>query len=86
MNNERRKTLQQIIRELNEVFERLEEIKGDLENVRDEEQEAFDNMPESLQNGDRGQAAEAAISALDNALDYFPEPDDLVNSIEEAME
>jgi hypothetical protein len=40
-----------------------------LTDVRDDEQSAFDNMPESLQQGERGQASEDAIDALTEACD-----------------
>lgn len=46
----------------------IQEIRDELEAVRDEEQEAFDNMPEGLQQGERGQASEAAIEAIESAL------------------
>ena len=46
----------------------MSEAKEMLEGVKDDEQEYFDNMPESLQGGDKGQAAEAAVSALDDAV------------------
>lgn len=47
---------------------RIEEAKGILESVRDEEQEAYDNMPENFQNGERGEKSQAAIDALENAI------------------
>lgn len=53
---------------------RLEELKSEVETVgealrelADAEQEKFDNMPESLQQGDAGQAIETAAGALDEA-------------------
>jgi hypothetical protein len=33
----------------------IEEAKSIIEGVKDAEQEAFDNMPEGLQNGERGE-------------------------------
>ena len=50
MNKPRRKQLMAI-------SERLDELKSDLESVRDDEQNAFDQMPESFQSGERGQKA-----------------------------
>jgi hypothetical protein len=38
-----------------------------LEEVISEEQEAFDNMPYSLQDGERGQTMEDGISVLEDA-------------------
>ena len=55
---------------------------GIVEEAKDEEQDYFDNMPESFQNGDKGEAAEEAISymedsaqALDNAMDEIKAED-----------
>jgi hypothetical protein len=39
-----------------------------LQEARDEEQDAFDNLPEGLQSGERGQAMEASVSHLDEAI------------------
>lgn len=36
--------------------------------LRDEEQDYFDNMPESLQAGEKGEKAEAAINAMENVV------------------
>lgn len=60
MNNDRRKRLQKIVDQLAELGEQIEDILA-------EEQEAFENMPESLQTSERGTAAEEAISNLEMA-------------------
>ena len=39
-----------------------------LEEARDAEQSAFDNLPASFQSGEKGQAMEAAVSNLDEAI------------------
>jgi poly-gamma-glutamate capsule biosynthesis protein CapA/YwtB (metallophosphatase superfamily) len=62
MNNERRK-------EINRAIGLIEEAKSILETVRDEEQEAYDNLSESLQSSERGEAMENAASELDQAID-----------------
>ena len=71
MNNDRRKATQKAIDE-------LEEMKATIEDLRDEEQEAYDNMPESLQDSERGQASQQAydnlgssVSALEEAVGYL---------------
>jgi hypothetical protein len=38
----------------------MDDLKSEIETIRDEEQDAYDNMPEGLQQGDRGQAAQEA--------------------------
>ena len=52
----------------------------DLETVCGEEQDAYDNLPESLQESDRGETMynaidnmESAMSSLGEALDYIVE-------------
>ena len=47
---------------------KIDEVVKTLETLRDEEQEAFDNLPESLQGSEKGQAMSTAIEAIDNAV------------------
>ena len=54
------------------IKEALEDLRGQIEDLQTEEQEAFDNMPESLQQSERGQASEAAADALHGALSQYP--------------
>ena len=61
MNKARRK-------ELAEIVELLEEARERLEAVRDEEEEALENLPESLQASERGEAMQAAIDAMEDVL------------------
>lgn len=60
MNSKRRK-------ELEKLTEKLEELKCNIEALMEEEQEAFDNMPESLQYAEKGEAMEENITELENA-------------------
>ena len=50
------------------AIESLEDSKSMLEAVRDEEQDSYDNMPESLQNGERGEIAQEALNNLEEAI------------------
>lgn len=54
MNNERRKKIEQALDLLREAAE--------------EEREAFENLPDSLRDGERGQKMEEAADALDEAV------------------
>lgn len=74
MNAQRRKEIQDVLNELADLRSRVETLQSD-------EQEAFDNMPESLQQSGRGQASESAASALENALTAF---DEIESSLNEA--
>lgn len=69
MNKARRKTLA-------EIQERLDELKGLIDGVLCEEQEAFDNLPESLQDCERGEAMQEAIDALESAVSSCEEVDE----------
>ena len=48
----------------------------------EEEQEAFDNMPESLQSGDKGQKMEEALFALQESIDSI---ESTISSLEECL-
>jgi hypothetical protein len=48
---------------------KLADIKTQAEDCRDEEQEYYDNMPESIQSGDKGDNAQSAVSAMETAID-----------------
>lgn len=62
MNAERRKEIDKARHLIVEAKEILEQAEGD-------EREYFDNMPESFQSGEKGQAAEAAADALQEGID-----------------
>ena len=66
MNKGRRKALA-------DVEEKLSELSGVVEELRDEEQDYFDVMPEGIQMSEKGEMAEAAISAMDEAIDQITE-------------
>lgn len=66
MNNSRRGILASISEAIGELEARLQE-------VIDEEQDAYDNLSESIQNGERGQRSSEAIDALDQALESLSE-------------
>ena len=62
MNKARRKEIARAIELMEQAYEILEVVCGD-------EQQAFDNMPESLQCSERGEDMEANIYAIEAALD-----------------
>lgn len=92
MNNDRRKALVKLAAEVSalasivaDAISKAEELHSELEGVKDEEQEYFDNMPESLQGGDKGQAAEEAVSNMESALEALELIKDLENNLEDAV-
>lgn len=64
------------------VMTKLDELREEIEALRDEEQEAFDNLPESLQEGERGEAMNEAIENLDSAAEGFG---DIADYLSDAM-
>jgi hypothetical protein len=74
MNKERRKRLA-------EAFEKIGEVKEILESVKDEEQEAYDNLPENFQNGERGEEMQGYIEMLDEAYGYLDDAESVVDQI-----
>lgn len=74
MNKNRRKRLQ-------EIKDGLLEVSENLRLLQDEEQEAFDNLPESIQNSDRGAQMEDAASAICEAAEYVELASDSLDEI-----
>lgn len=73
MNRERRERLE-------EITEQLQELHSQLEEISEEEQNALDNMPESIQNSERDEYAQAKIDTIGDAMI------DLKNSIDNLTE
>ena len=65
------------------IKEALEDLRGQIEDLQSEEREAFDNMPESLQQSERGQDVEATVDALQSAYDAA---DEAITNLETASE
>ena len=70
MNNARRKSVA-------EALELIEKARNILEEVKDEEQEAYDNLPESLQYGERGEQMQENVDTIEEYLSYLEETDSL---------
>lgn len=69
MNDTRRKALAKIVTAIDDLHGKLQDAATELEALKDEEQEYYDNMPESFQQGEKGQAAEEAANQLSEAFD-----------------
>ena len=74
MNNQRRKIL-------NKIAEDIENLQYELEEVLDEERESFDNMPENLQDSDRGRISEEAIDIMEEAASALADVVDNLSGI-----
>lgn len=87
MNAARRKQIKAIITRLGKASDLgLEDLREALEGIRDEEQEAYDNMPEALQAGERGVASEAAVSALDDVISGLEEVIGFLDGVGDQLE
>ena len=64
------------------------DLKEELESVLSEEQDYYDNMPESFQNGQRGEASQQAIDAIQQAIDNLDmlDAEAVTSNIETAIE
>lgn len=69
MNKLRRKSLAEVIAKLEELDSLRQEAMEMLQQVIDEEQEAYDNMPESLQYSERGEQLQEYIDSMQGVYD-----------------
>lgn len=66
MNRERRKRIMQLA-------EKLSEVRTSLESILEEEEDAFYNMPESLQESERGEQMQEYIETMEEAISNIEE-------------
>lgn len=74
MNKVRRKRLA-------EAIDLINQAKGILEEVKDEEQEAYDNLPESFQYGERGEQMQEYIDSMNEAYENLDEMENTLGDI-----
>lgn len=74
MNKSRRK-------ELSRIADELENLRDALDAVASEERDAYDNLPESLQESERGTAMEEAADELDDICSEMEELKDRIQSV-----
>ncbi len=68
---------------INSVWDKLDELKSEIESIMEEEQEAYDNLPESIQDGERGEKMQEAIDNLSNSMDSI---DEAISYLESSVE
>ena len=81
MNDKRRKELHALIDRLRAAADESSNIYTDFSITVDEEREAFDNMPESLQQSEKGEAASEGLNTLESALGMLDAVMDDLNQI-----
>lgn len=75
MNRERRKRLQAVCAKMEAIAAEMEDIKESLQSIKEEEEEALSNLPEGLQDSERGQNMQGYIDTLDDVVDSLFELD-----------
>jgi ABC-type transporter Mla subunit MlaD len=76
VNNERRK-------QIGDLINRLDEIADEIDTLSGEEEDALNNLPESFQDGEKGEKMQTAVNELCNAHDYIA---DVKSFLETAQE
>ena len=74
MNKERRKEIERAVALLQEAMEIVQMVGAD-------EREAYENLSESLQGGERGEAMDAAATAAEEAESFI---DEAISQLEQA--
>ena len=69
MNKVRARKVQRIYEKLATLSNMAEELRTQLEEIQQEEQEFFDGLSEASQEAERGEKSNAAIEAMDCAID-----------------
>jgi len=67
MNAKRRKQIEGVVTQLGSIEDSIASVVEEIQSIKEDEQEYYDNMPESLQGGEKGEAAQDAISNLEEA-------------------
>ena len=67
-------------KQIEAIINKLESLRDEIETLKDEEQEKYDNLPDSLQDSERGETftdnvdnMETAYDSLDEAIGYLQE-------------
>lgn len=80
MNKERRNKLARLRDRMSRLQSEVGDLIEDLQGVLDEEHEYLDNMPESLQGGEKGEKARTAIELMDTLISGMADFTDLDTS------
>ena len=76
MNKQNRKDIEKLI-------EKLDEVKTDLEFMQEDEESKYDNLPEGIQDSERGDAMQEAIENIESAVGSIEEA---IDSLQEIVE
>lgn len=68
-------------KELQGYVDSLDEIRSNIETMMEDEQSKLDNMPEFLQESERGEAMQTAIDQMEYGIDSLQEAIDNLSEI-----
>ena len=87
MNRERRSRIRGLIKAFKDLSSTIQnDLSSQVQDLHDLEEEAFDNMPESMQDSDRGTAMQDAMDELQSAVDLSSEASDAFDSIVDSLQ
>lgn len=87
MNKERRSRIRGLIKAFKDLSSTIQnDLSSQVQDLHDLEEEAFDNMPESMQDSDRGTAMQCAMDELQSAVDLCSEASDTIDSIVDSLQ
>lgn len=87
MNKERRSRIRGLIKAFKDLSSTIQnDLSSQVQDLHDLEEEAFDNMPESMQDYDRGTAMQYAMDELQSAVDLCSEASDAIDSIVDSLQ
>lgn len=85
MNSNRKKRLKETAKIIPEIIFLLNDLREQIEEIKGEEEDYFENLSESGQESDKGQASESAISELDSVVASLDEVEDSLNSADSSI-
>lgn len=85
MNKERRKEISEVHEKIRQAQAILSEVAEELESIKSYEEEYYDNMPEGIQAGEKGDKAQEAIDNLASAFDTLGSINDEINEALESL-
>ena len=87
MNRRRHAELERAIRKFCRVYSAAaEKLVDDLESIREREQEAYDNLPDSLTSTERADEMLENVNALEDALFALDDDPDFIQDLAEHFE
>lgn len=70
-------------KEIQSIIERLEDIKSDIEAIQEEEQDCYDNLPEGIQDSERGEAISENADDLESASSDL---EDIISNLQDIID